>query len=356
MSKYEKLKVKYDNLIRETLDSNKRILIESFVDYYGEEYRNIIEKRYNEIIFIYYVDWETIDLVVENFIPKVENKDKYADFINLSNSRKTPKINFEGIFKAINKKCKLPNNLIGTTNPSILNNIYINNYLFKKLKSPCPSCKSWVSIGHTNRIISFQILSLSESTIIHEINHAITMDIMALITEENRPMGAIHKSGLSIEISHKNNIAKITEELVNEKAGREITKIFKQRGGDLSSFCFNISLSYVYESNLYLVDEFYDKFKKYIKIARISDNKNALVERIGKSNYENYLSLVNYFYTEDITTIDKNKEENEKRIKIIIDEMRGVEKISHDLSQQELNDTYKYLESKGFKTKILKKY
>lgn len=80
MSKFEKLKLKYDNLIKGTLENNKKILIESFVEYYGEEYRTIIEKRYNEITFVYYVDWKTIDLVVKRFIPQVENPNEYEEF------------------------------------------------------------------------------------------------------------------------------------------------------------------------------------------------------------------------------------------------------------------------------------
>ena len=95
MSKFKKLKIKYDNSIKETLNSNKDILIESFVEYYGEEYRNKIEKRYNEITFVYYVDWETIDLAVEFFIPQAENPDEYLEFVELFNSKETTETIFE---------------------------------------------------------------------------------------------------------------------------------------------------------------------------------------------------------------------------------------------------------------------
>lgn len=353
MSKYEKLKAKYDNLIRETLASNKKILIESFVDYYGEEYRSIIEKRYNEITFIYYVDWETIHLIVEKFIPQIENPDEYLDFVNLYNSKKTKQTIFAKFFKTMKKKNDLPDNLIGTTNSSILNNDYIKNYLFKIFNSPSPVSFNYGSIMNMDRIISFQILSLSERAIIHEINHSITRDNIAYIIEENKLIGAIHKSGLNIDHAYQNNIEKIIEELINEKASQEIVKIFKEKGGDLSSFCFDIPLAYMYEHNLYLIDEFYDTFKKYIKIARISDNKNALIDRIGKTNYEKYISMVNSCYTEDLSIVDLLKEENQPKIKIIIDKMKNVANNSHDISQQELNDYYDHLKNQGFKVKLL---
>lgn len=351
MSKYEKLIAKYDELIKETLNSNKRILIESFVDYYGEEYRNIIEKRYNEITFVYYVDWRTIDLVVDEFIPQVENPDKYVEFINLSNSRETKRSKFKKIFGT--KKKNLPDNLVGSTNSSIFNIDYIRNNLFEIFSSPLPVSFNSGSIERMHRIVSFQILSLSEDSIIHEINHAITRDNIAYVMEGYKPIDAIHVTGLSIDGHNQINVDRITEELINDKSSKEITGIFKQKGGDLSSFCKSIPLVKFYPLNFYLIEEFYNEFKKYIKIARISNNKNELVKRIGKENYENYVNLVNSLFSEDLSIVDKRKDENEHKIGEIVEKMKAVESKSHDLSQQELNEYYKRLEKQGMKVKIL---
>lgn len=353
MSKYKKFKNKYNNLIQETLNSNKNILIDSFVEYYGEEYRNIIEKRYNEITFIYYVDWETIELVVEQFIPQVENPNEYLEFVNLFNCKETTETIFKKIFTKKKKKDNLPSNLIGTTNPLILNNENIRYRLFNIFESPSPVSFNLGSVYHIDRIISFQILSLSETVIIHEINHAITRDNLAYIIDDNQPTKAIHKTGLNVDISSQIGNEKNAEELINEKASREITEIFKKKGGDLSPFCKNIPLAYTYDQNLYLIDDFYDKFKKYIKIARISDNKNALIERIGKTNYENYINIINSYYTEDLLDEDYQDEDVKQEISAIINQMENNANASHDISKSELNNYYKYLENKGFKVRIL---
>lgn len=352
MSEYERLKVKYDTLIKDSLDCNKRKLVDSFVDYYGEEYRSIIKKKYNEITFVYYVDWQTIDLVVEEFIPQVENPDEYEDFINLSNSRKIKEPIFEKIFNLKRKK-DLPDNLIGTTNPLIFKKNYIKERLSKSLKNPSAGAFNYGNSNHMDRIIYFQILSLNEVSIIHEINHAITSDIIAGVMEENQSVAPVNKTGLSIDISHQNNGERMMEELLNEKASREITKIFKQKGGDLSAFCFDIPLIYPYEDNLYLVDEFYDEFKKYIKVARISDNKNQLVEHVGKTNYENYVALVNSSYTTEEELISKNKLKNQQKVKNIVDKMRSVESNSNDISQEEVNDYYESLKKQGYNVRVL---
>lgn len=58
MSDYQNLKKKYERLYNETLEKNKEILIESFIEYYGEKHRDEIISRFNEIVFIYFIDWE----------------------------------------------------------------------------------------------------------------------------------------------------------------------------------------------------------------------------------------------------------------------------------------------------------
>lgn len=204
-------------------------------------------------------------------------------------------------------------------------------------------------------VICFEILPLPENAIIHEINHAITRDEVILIMEENQTISSVHKIGLIVDVdtSYQNNNEIIIEELINDKTSQDITKIFKQKGGDLTSFCLNIPFIYPYQENFYLIDEFYDTFKEYIKISRISDNKNALVERIGKTNYDNYENMVNSLYTKDTSKIDKLKEENHLKIKNMIAEMKKVDNNSHDISKQDLDDYLEDLKNQGFKIKMI---
>ncbi len=359
MSLYEKLKAKYDRLIKESLNSNKKILIESFVEYYGEKYRSLIEKRVNEITFVYYVNWESVYLFVKDYYPKIENPDKYTDFVNFFNSKMKKESVFTKFFKPMKGKSQLPDNLIGSTNPAVFNIPYISCVLPKFLNAPDARCSCYTDESmNTNRVIFFEILSLSESTIIHEINHAITADNIVFAYKGDKLNEKIYKTGLYTDSTSKNNgIELISEELINEKASLEITKIFKQKGGDFSSFCLDVPLLFKpYNMNLYLIDEFYETFKEYIKIARISDNKNALIERIGKTNYDNFIRLVNSCYVnkyEYLSIIEQLKEKNLPQIKSIIDKMKKVENNSHEMSQQELEDYYKHLESQGFKVKRL---
>lgn len=318
MTKYEKLKKKYDCLIKESIEKNKPVLIESFIEYYGEEFRNVIIKKINEITFIYYIDWETVDLIIKEFLPQVDNIDKYTAFIEFRNS----KTFLSSLFERKVKSRKLPENLIGMTNSSIVNNDFIVKRLFKNLSRPEACSFNYGSVKHMDRIITFQILTLTEKAIIHEINHAITRDNLAYIMDDrSTPIGAISKAGLSVDANCQNNGERIVEELLNDKVSEEIETIFKSKGGDFSDFCLNIPLEYPYEHNFYLIDDFYMQFKKYIKIARISEKKNELISRIGKEEYEEFIRLINKYYSDDISKIESYKEKIMPIIKKLIEKM-----------------------------------
>lgn len=353
MGKLEKLKQKYNILIKQKLEENKSILIESFVEYYGEEFRALIERKYEEIVFCYYIDWETIDLVVEQFIPQVNNKSKYVDFINFYNCHKTSF--FDKLFGK-NKDSDLLDNLIGSTNLSVLEDDFIKEKLKIIISNFIPISWNYGSAIEMRRFVVFQILALNEIVIIHEINHALTSDNITYVMDENTPIELISKAGLSIDVNHNNSGERNIEELLNEKASIEITNIFRRRGGDLSSFCFDIPLDYFYAENFYLIDDFYETFKEYIKIARISDNKNELIKRIGESEYKKYVELINRYYSEDLDTIKEGKQEAPAEIKSLIEAMKENVRNQHDLTSKELESYYNQLREQGHTIKVLNNY
>ncbi|MEG1648037.1 MAG: hypothetical protein RR325_04665, partial [Bacilli bacterium] len=61
MNKLDQLKQQYSEEINKSLKLNKSKIIDSFVEYYGEEYRDIIEKRYDEIVYTYFISPNFID-------------------------------------------------------------------------------------------------------------------------------------------------------------------------------------------------------------------------------------------------------------------------------------------------------
>lgn len=333
MYNYYSLKNKYDSLISKSLRDNKKILIEAFVKYYGEQYRELIEKRFSEIIFVYYINWHSIEIAINNFILNKDSHNDYSDFNRFNNF-------YNNYLYSLFATWKNRNNIIGVSDKSI----YMNKPVISKINGIIndvnPKCFNfnYGSENNMNRYVVFPILILNESAIIHEINHSSTRDTLAFVVDddEKEVINTIHKTGLSIYDSEK-----IIEELLNEKASKEITQIFKSLGGDFSSFCKDIPFLYPYKKNFYLIDRFYEEFKEYIKEARISDNKNALVERIGKENYKKFVSFINSHYSMDINSMNEDKTGEMAYVDSLIEEMKKY--LNRENSSEPNNDYYGYL-------------
>lgn len=336
---WNNLKNKYNDIVRTTLEKNKKILIDSFIEYYGEKYRKIITTRFNELIFVYYITWEDVEEIIKNY-RELLSEDQYCEFMKFYNCYK--------IIRKNPSKRALPNNYIGTTNKAIFEYYEVRKLLFKLMKS-----SELINFTYrekdfdTKRVISFNILVPEESDLIHEINHAITRDLM--LYNGNLE---VEKVGLCIDINaHKSGELNV-EELLNEKTAQDITKIFKRRGGDLTSICFNLPFQNIYEGNFYLIDRFYEMFKYYIKIARISDNKNTLIKRIGKKEYFDFIKLVNIYYRED-GIVPKRRKSFKRRLDEILNKMIANVNASINLERQELEIFYNKLRQAGYQIKIL---
>lgn len=349
MFEFERLKRKYDKLIKEALIKNKQIIIDSFKEYYSEEYKCIIEERYSKTIFVYYINWPAIKMAVDDIIPYFPNQDDYVDFNTFMKYCDKKDSNFFKLFK--NESIKdLPNYFVGSTNDVIFYHSNLKEKLLKKFDSPSPSCFGYGDGNHGNNIVSFPILFLDESTIIHEINHSLTKDILAKVVDDNNSLdGLVIKQGLAVEHDKE----KMFEELINERSSQEITNIFKNKGGNLTSFCYNIPFAYPYGYNLYLIDEFYDKFKDYIKIAKITNNKNYLIERIGKDNYYKYVELVNKYYSHYFEDVKKCKQNALDEIKVLLQQMEEKVSKSTELTNEDLNLYYEELGKQGYNVRFL---
>ncbi len=354
MATFEELKTRYNSLISDTLDRNKQIIIDSLVDYYGENHRNIIEHRYNEIVFVYYVYWDTIDFIMKDYITPL-NEEELKDIVELANSRTAKPNKQKKIFSITDKRNDIPDNFIGITNEKLLKSKTIRRYL----KECCEKihAMSYLMGDPINpyRMVSFQVLPLPEDAIIHEINHSITRNQLLYTIRGLTNIDEVSKIGINT-FSLKDNDKideSIIEELLNDLSTLIITRKFKSRGGDLTPFCKNLPFSLPYRDNFYLIEAFYNVFEDYIKEARISENKNILINKVGKENYEELAALVSTYYTIDTTKIEERRKEAVPKIKSIVEKMELHASKTHDLTQEELEDYYESLRRKGKNIRVL---
>lgn len=345
---------KYDKIIKDTLAVNREIIIESFVEYYGEEHRSLIEKRYNQITFVYYVSPVEIDNVINHFLKYGQDQAaKYDQFIEIQ--------------EAYQDIQSVPSHyLVGMTNEEMAEKYetskFIKDMLHYAFYKGCALFNGIMLKKNIYKIVLFPILVLNEGIIIHEINHAIVYDVLANVInkeclrskEEN---DRIEKNGNSVDILTPGapvSEERILDELLNEKASKDITKIFKRRGGDLTPFCLcNEWTVSIYEKNLYLIEEFYERFGCLISYARITLNKNEIVKRVGKENYQQFVDLVNQYYSSEINTDSADymlrKEEAEDKLRPIMREMAKKEGNSFEYFSDELEQFYQRLREQGYK-------
>ncbi len=356
MAIFEELKTRYNVLVSETLERNKQTIIDSLVDYYGENHRNTIEHRYNDIVYAYYIDWETIDFIMKDYITPL-NKSEYQSIVDLSNSREKKQSKLKKFFSWNNETRKdMPDNFIGITNESLLDNPRCKREIIDCCRTGDPLS---TSLGdHTNpyRIVSFQVLPLPVDAIIHEINHSITRFNLSYYVDKRKLTNIIRKTGISVTISSIKSDEVIMEELLNDKTALEITDIFKKKGGDLTPFCKDIPFVFPYRKNFYLIDDFYNEFKSYIKEARITENKNILVNKVGKENYEELRNLITEYYTNDIDKIEEIKKEAEPKVKKLIEKMKLHASNTRKITKEELEDYYNSLRREGKTVTILNEF
>ncbi|MCX4364296.1 MAG: hypothetical protein OSJ70_00795 [Bacilli bacterium] len=353
MKNLSELREKYNALVKREIAKNKEILLESFIEYYGEKNRRVIESRFNQIVFAYYVDFDTIDY----FIKTNENlqSEKYRPFLEFKDAHNDGSAEF-------NDKI-LPYNFMGITDERVLDNDVILNKIKSRIQGKNPF-SSYIRDPWTKeitRLVCFELFSSSEQTVIHEINHSVTRDReFEFISEDWSRGGSVEKIGLMVDDDDESIQDGLLEELINDKTSIEIAKIFKRRGGDLSSFLMGGVYMSSYELNYYMIDEFFQHFEEFLKDARIGDNKNNIIKRVGKENYALFCQKINRYYAvKDTPYIVKNYLSDEYKDKVLEDLsslvalMKEYSDTSEYYSKEELEQYYEYLKKQGHNVIIL---
>lgn len=328
--------------VKDALEQNREIIIDSFAQFYGEEYRDVIVKRYEKIVFCYYLSWKNIDTLL-----KASKDQELIKRIK----------DFESVYDRLARDLKDAYGLdephpieafIGISDETILEgsgsrNIH-ENILHAIINNICLFSAKLNKADEESFLITLSIFTVCEDFFLHEIGHAVVTEFLA-----KTDYATIKKVGLSVQHGRSSRYLAL-EELINEKSNVEIKRIFKRRGGNLSCFPDTGNLINIkYREYFYLVDSFYEEFKDLIKKARITNNINLLVNKVGKENYERFVDLINECLLKDIS---------EERKQTVIAEIEGliVKMKSNALNCDDneiLEDLVSELESQGKRVRVL---
>lgn len=250
------LEERYNKYYKELILHNNDLLIETFILYYGEKYRNIIMDKINSLNYC----WIKNDRLINLY--KIYNKSKDIKyFLNY------PK-----------------NTIIGST----LNNKDLFSCIKKVLDTRNNGLSFFLTIPELEDselipLIVFPIFLHNDKMILHEINHAIVSN--PLIKLENN---IVYKSGL--EVMGKYNLI---DEIINERSALDITNIFHDLGGNILEKKYKLQIDNDYEKMFPIIEKFYTKYLEVIKNARISLNLNILYKYIDENIFNKYVEFVN---------------------------------------------------------------
>ncbi len=311
---YLELKKQYAIECETFLALNKDKICEAFIEYFGEEYRDRIEYRFNYTFFSFYFLFPKIKEVFEvgqkqELPPKIV--DKYQTL--LSSYEAYPKPEDQTV----------PDYFVYISDENLLvEEKYRERVLTQIAVHHNPTCVANIAYNHVYNFIAFPLLACNFHAFIHELSHAVTTEMMAIIENEGEYTPLISNGVYYTTVQMGKSDDLIVEELLNDIGTSKIKELATKRGISKSMIFNNIiSLGFEYSGNLYLVMDFYNAFEPLIKKSRIENSRNLLLNGVGEDNYNEFVSLVNKYYVHDDVPTEEHKIEAMKEISPVIDKM-----------------------------------
>lgn len=267
----KKIKTDYTKKNNDKIKKYKDLILESFIEFYGEEYRNIIINRFNDISFLYYINDVTIFYIVDSLKEEYNDKFKNTMFAApyiiylIKNNFYKQKVTNDNFYKlGINK-------IVGSSDEKLLTDINLLKYsiaLALRDENQNPIEFNFNENKNIKRIIALPMFSFDDKDLFHEINHAITSELV------KKTGKFIVKCGLDYYGEDK----KEYNEILNDIISLEIYDIFKKKCRDtiFEDDVMDEVLFETYTNHNRLIDEFYNKNKIKIKLSFIDENSFQL--------------------------------------------------------------------------------
>lgn len=278
----------------ECYNAKQPILFEAYINYYGEEYREEIIKKIDDVPYFFLLS-DVAYLNSEN----IPNDDYAREFIKYFKHNKR-------VLDSMARRGATDSQILSKAIEQSMLKKYprgsFEYYLHEEFISKPSSVSTHFDKDGTNPIIILPIYFISDRIIFHELNHVLTTPE----SEENLfPSEEV-------------------DELLNELASRDIHEIFKKLGGD-KILPYELETGEIYGDKLFLMRDFYEKFKSLIKTCTIKKDIKILEEALGKENLRLYFALTKKLYHQKyITDVDLS------RIKFLIWRMEEYYKTKKD--------------------------
>lgn len=207
--------MEYLNDKNKVIDSLRPLLIEAFVKFYGEDYRYKITKLINDVIVVSVARSE-LNNDIDRKLSNLKEKEKTFD-VNLG-------IEYYNELKKNKKNSDFHYVFMTSTS---CNNL---EALQSEIKRQRVICSGWIMAKQDMPMIFIVGIKNNITTIIHELNHLITEDILAKkYDDEGNYMETVRTHG----IHSKGFTPDLVYEIINELMTQKIFGIFKNEYFDL---------------------------------------------------------------------------------------------------------------------------
>ncbi len=260
--------------ISNNFDSFKNEIIKELINYFGEEYKDIIVSRIEDTNFIFYIE------------------PRYNEFLKFNIKRKDNYRKLKKEYYRLQREIRIKD----LENGQVYNSKSLGSVAYKSIAWNSKTCFTYMYCNGNNELkreIFIPLFYADDRAIIHEMIHSVMSSPLFLL-DRNNSCVLKYKFGLC---ASDDSITDLLEECITEIEAKRIYSNIKKKGISL------IDCLYLYKSSLCFYDnfipyiiEFYKLFKDDIINARITLNLRQLEHILGNEEYNNFLSLLKDFY------------------------------------------------------------
>lgn len=301
MKKFRRIKA-YNEKYREELEESLKIinpyLICAFTKFYGEEYEDKIKDVIFNILYTFFISESFFNILKKKSFGISHKTQKVAQY----NKRYLSSLQLKKIVDKNKLEKEVLNKLIVASN--IDDYMLLCANILELLSSDSPIYTVIADSEEQNfyKSIFLPIFVINLQVIIHEINHAIMIDAIA-ITEEEVIMPNLF-------------ITKEGEELFNHYIANLILEQYLKEKFPIPYALRKFDFVNQYEDFFYLIESFYYVFEQVIKKSIMTKNFNLLWEYAGKEDFYLFCTLIQKYYLQGGCTKEEYDQLNELVLKM----------------------------------------
>lgn len=334
MKKKERIKAynkKYTEELLNALKTIKPYLIQAFTNFYGKEYYSYIKKHIENIYYVTFIS-HYLFKILNNQSIGISNKDHrvtsyYLKYLNNIESTFSGYTSGEELEKKALKKF--------ITSSSLKEEVLIHNDTLKILEEDTALHTIYVDKENLKsyQTIFLPIFTISLRMIIHEINHSLMTNALAIYKKEL--------------ITTNLFINSCSEDLFNDLLSYQVLEEYKKLKAPIPLALKRFNFINEYEEYFYVIKDFYVLFAPLIKKSIMTNNFNLLINQVGSEDFSLFCKLIDNFC--------KNKYNRVEQFIFIHDLTLKMYEHSLNISSIDYEAYFKELESKNIRVRRLKK-